>query len=215
MHSVCSWCTRRSACRFGPPLNPQHFPNVSADSAFDTAVSFVTNTNWQGYAGESTMSYFTQMLALAVQNFFSPATGISVAFALIRGFSRRSAAGRRQFLGGRHAQHALHPAATVIDSRRRIHGPGRYSEFQCLPRGDDAGECELRKPQTRTSGNPLKDAAGNPITEPATTQTQTLPMGPVASQEAIKMVGTNGGGFFNANSAHPFENPTPLTISCK
>ena len=193
------------------PLNPQHFPNVSADSAFDTAVSFVTNTNWQGYAGESTMSYFTQMLALAVQNFFSAATGISVAFALIRGFSRRSAEGVGNFWVDvtRSTLYILLPLSLILAvafmSQGVIQNFNAYQEVATLE------SVSYANPQLDTAGNPVKDAAGNPVTEPATTQTQTLAMGPVASQEAIKMVGTNGGGFFNANSAHPYENPTPLT----
>ena len=193
------------------PLNPQHFPNVSADSAFDTAVSFVTNTNWQGYAGESTMSYFTQMLALAVQNFFSAATGISVAFALIRGFSRRSAAGIGNFWVDvtRSTLYIFLPLSLIFAVI--FMGQGVIQNFNAYQEVTTLESVSYANPKLDTAGNPLKDAAGNPITEPATTRTQILAMGPVASQEAIKMVGTNGGGFFNANSAHPYENPTPLT----
>jgi len=164
------------------PLNPQQMANVSPDSAFNTAVSFVTNTNWQGYAGESTMSYLTQMLALTVQNFLSAATGIVVAIALIRGFARHTA----QSIGNvwvdltRITFYVLFPLALVfavfLVSQGVIQNFAAYQEVATVENA-----------------------------------TQTLAMGPVASQEAIKMLGTNGGGFFNANSAHPFENPTPLT----
>jgi len=165
------------------PFNPQAFGAVSPDSAFNTAVSFVTNTNWQGYGGESTMSYLTQMLALTVQNFLSAATGIVVVVALVRGFTRHSA----QAIGNvwvdlaRVTLWILLPLsfvfALVMASQGVIQNLSPYAEAKTLEAGS----------------------------------TQTIAMGPVASQLAIKMLGTNGGGFFNANSAHPFENPTPLT----
>ncbi|HQA26091.1 MAG TPA: potassium-transporting ATPase subunit KdpA [Candidatus Competibacteraceae bacterium] len=193
------------------PLNPQQFDNVSPDSAFNTAVSFVTNTNWQGYGGETTMSYLTQMLALTVQNFLSAATGIAVVVALIRGFARRTAAG----IGNpwvdltRITLYLLLPLslllAVVLISQGVIQNFAPYQEVTTL------AVTHYDAPRLDADGQPLKDAQGNPVTEPATTQTQTLAMGPVASQEAIKMLGTNGGGFFNANSAHPYENPSPLT----
>jgi len=193
------------------PLNYQHLANVSGDSAFDTAVSFVTNTNWQGYAGESTMSYFTQMLALAVQNFLSAATGISVAFALIRGFARRSAAGIGNFWVDltRCTLYLLLPlsllVAVLFMAQGAIQNFDDYKQVRTLE------SLTYAQPKVDAAGMPLKDAKGDPVTESVTTRTQTLAMGPVASQEAIKMLGTNGGGFFNANSAHPYENPTPLT----
>jgi potassium-transporting ATPase potassium-binding subunit len=192
------------------PLNPQAMANVSPDSAFDTAVSFVTNTNWQGYAGESTMSYFTQMLALAVQNFFSAATGIAVAFALIRGFARRSAQGIGNFWVDitRSTLYLLLPLSLVLAVV--FMGQGVIQNFSAYQDVTTVESLTYANPKLDESGAPLKDATGGAVTEPATTQTQTLAMGPVASQEAIKMVGTNGGGFFNANSAHPYENPTPL-----
>jgi len=165
------------------PFNPQAFGAVSPDSAFNTAVSFVTNTNWQGYGGESTMSYLTQMLALTVQNFLSAATGIVVVVALVRGFTRHSA----QAIGNvwvdlaRVTLWILLPLsfvfALVMASQGVIQNLSPYAEAKTLEAGS----------------------------------TQTIAMGPVASQLAIKMLGTNGGGFFNANSAHPFENPTTLT----
>jgi K+-transporting ATPase ATPase A chain len=193
------------------PLNPQGFANVSPDSAFDTAVSFVTNTDWQAYAGESTMSYLTQMAALAVQNFFSAATGIAVAFALIRGFARRSAQGIGNFWVDltRIALYLLLPLccalAVFFMSQGVIQNFDAYKDVATIE------TLKYDNPKLDASGVALKDAQGNALTEPATTHTQTLPMGPVASQEAIKILGTNGGGFFNANSAHPYENPTPLT----
>ncbi len=165
------------------PLNPQHFGAVSPDSSFNTAVSFVTNTDWQGYSGESTMSYLVQMSALAVQNFMSAGTGLVVAVAMIRGFVRASASSIGNFWVDitRCSLYILLPLAIVLAialvSQGVIQNFDAYRDVSTL------------------------QAA----------HTQTLPMGPVASQEAIKELGTNGGGFFNANSAHPFENPTPLS----
>jgi K+-transporting ATPase ATPase A chain len=193
------------------PLNPQALANVTPDSAFDTAVSFVTNTNWQGYSGESTMSYFTQMVALAVQNFLSAATGISVAFALIRGFARRSAQGIGNFWVDltRSTLYILLPLSLALAVI--FMGQGVIQNFDTYKDVSTLESLTYSQPKLDAGGLPLKDAKGNAITETLTTHTQTLPMGPVASQEAIKMLGTNGGGFFNANSAHPYENPTPLT----
>jgi K+-transporting ATPase ATPase A chain len=193
------------------PLNPQSLPAITADSAFNTALSFVTNTNWQAYAGESTMSYLTQMLGLAVQNFLSAATGLAVAWALIRGFARRSAQGIGNFWvdltrGTLYALLPLSLIAAVI-----FMGQGVIQNFDAYRDVHTLESLTYDNPQLDAAGQPLKDSAGNPVTVRATTDTQTLPMGPVASQEAIKMIGTNGGGFFNANSAHPYENPTPLT----
>ena len=192
------------------PLNPQAMANVSPDSSFNTAVSFATNTNWQGYSGESTMSYLTQMLGLAVQNFFSAATGIVVVIALIRGFARHTA----QTIGNawvdltRITLYVLLPISLVyavfLVSQGTIQNFDAYKDVTTLE------VTKYDNPKLDAAGQPLKDEKGNALTEPATTSTQTLPMGPVASQEAIKMLGTNGGGFFNANSSHPYENPTPL-----
>ncbi len=164
------------------PLNPQGLAAVSPDSAFNTAISFVTNTNWQGYGGETTMGYLTQMLGLAVQNFLSAATGIVVVVALLRGFARHSS----RSIGNvwvdltRVTLWILLPLscvfALVLVSQGVIQNLSAYVEARTLEGG-----------------------------------AQTLAMGPVASQLAIKMLGTNGGGFFNANSAHPFENPSALT----
>ena len=169
------------------PLNPEGLGAVSVDSAFNTAVSFVTNTNWQGYAGESTMGYLNQMLGLAVQNFLSAATGIAVVFALFRGFAAKSTAVIGNFWVDitRITLWLLVPLSLVLAIA--LVGQGVIQNFDAYQ-------------QVTT----LESTS-------ASVQTQTLPMGPVASQEAIKMLGTNGGGFFNANSAHPYENPTALS----
>jgi K+-transporting ATPase ATPase A chain len=193
------------------PLNPRHFTAVSPDSSFNTAVSFVTNTNWQGYAPESTMSYLTQMAGLAVQNFLSAATGIVVAVALIRGLARHCAAAIGNFWAdvSRATLYVLLPIsfvlALVLVSQGVIQNFSAYKDVTML------APVTYQQQKTDGAGNPVKDAAGNAVMESVTTQTQTLPMGPIASQEAIKELGTNGGGFLNANSAHPYENPTPLS----
>ncbi|KAF3997889.1 potassium-transporting ATPase subunit KdpA [Glaciimonas immobilis] len=193
------------------PLNPQHFANVSADSSFNTAVSFVSNTNWQAYSGESTMSYLTQMLVLAAQNFFSAATGIAVAFALIRGFSRHSSQSLGNFWRDitRSTLYLLLPLSLVFAVF--LMGQGVIQNFDAYKDVSLVQAVTYQQPKAGADGQPMKDSSGNPVMETLTTPTQTLAMGPVASQEAIKMIGTNGGGFFNANSAHPYENPTPLS----
>src|SRR6202051_3972665 len=194
------------------PLNPQRFPGVSPGSSFNTAVSFITNTNWQGYSGESALSYFTQMVALAVQNFFSAATGIAVAFALIRGFARRSAQGIGNFWVDltRSTLYILLPLSLLLAVI--FMGQGVIQNFDAYKDVNPLESLTYTQPKLDATGQPLKDSEGNALTETLTTSTQTLAMGPVASQEAIKMLGTNGGGFFNAHSAHPYENPTPLKI---
>ena len=192
------------------PLNPAALPAVSADSAFNTAVSFVTNTNWQGYSGEAAMSNLTQMLALAVQNFFSAATGIVVVVALIRGFVARSAGAIGNFWVDitRITAYVLLPLSLVFAVFLVSQGViQNFSPPKAVPTLDDTS---YQAPKNGADGQPLKDATGAPVLEDLKTDKQTLAMGPVASQEAIKMIGTNGGGFFNVNSAHPFENPTPL-----
>jgi potassium-transporting ATPase potassium-binding subunit len=166
------------------PLNPQNFgtPNVTPDLAFNTAVSFVTNTNWQSYSGESTLSYLVQMTALTVQNFLSGAAGIAIAIAVVRGFARQQMKTIGNFWVDltRAVIYVLLPLSLI------------GAIFLC-----SQGAIQNLHPYTK-----VKTVEG---------ATQTIAQGPVASQEAIKMVGTNGGGFFGANSAHPFENPTPLT----
>lgn len=163
------------------PLNPLHYAGVGPDGAFNTAISFTTNTNWQWYAGESTLSNLSQMLALTIHNFTSAATGIALAFALFRGFARRQASGIGNFWADmtRITLYLLLPACIV------------YTIFLIA------------------SGVPQTLAGSVDVTTLEGLR-QTLALGPVASQEAIKMLGTNGGGFFNANSAHPFENPGAL-----
>ncbi|PUE09364.1 potassium-transporting ATPase subunit KdpA [Limnohabitans sp. T6-5] len=193
------------------PLNPMGLAAVSADSAFNTAVSFVSNTNWQGYGGESTMGYLTQMLALAVQNFFSAATGIAVVFALVRGFAGRSSAVIGNFWIDitRITLWLLLPLSMVfaifLVSQGVIQNLDAYKEVMTVE------VTKFQQPKVDAAGQPVLDAKGVAVLEDAQTNKQTLPMGPVASQEAIKMLGTNGGGFFNANSAHPYENPTALS----
>ena len=193
------------------PLNPQAMTSVSPDSSFNTALSFATNTDWQGYAGESTMSYLTQMLGLAVQNFFSAATGIVVVIALIRGFARHTV----KSIGNvwvdltRIIMYILLPISLIYAVF--LIGQGVIQNFDAYKNVTTLEVTHYDTPKLDASGQAVKDAQGNAVMETASTQTEALPMGPVASQEAIKMLGTNGGGFFNANSAHPYENPTPLS----
>jgi len=195
------------------PLNPAGMTAVSADSSFNTAVSFVTNTDWQGYTGESTMGYLTQMLGLTVQNFFSAATGIAVAFALARGFAARRTDGKG-FVGNfwvdvtRITTWLLLPISFAM--AMFFVGQGVIQNFDAYKTVNTVEATAFQQPKNGPDGQPLKDEKGAPAMEDASTPTQTLAMGPVASQEAIKMLGTNGGGFFNANSAHPYENPTAL-----
>ncbi|MDA8117226.1 MAG: potassium-transporting ATPase subunit KdpA [Actinomycetota bacterium] len=165
------------------PLNPQHLPGVTPALAFNTAVSFVTNTNWQNYAGETTMSYFTQMAALAVQMFASAAVGMAVAIALVRGLAAR----KRETIGNFWVD--------VV----------RGTLYVLLPIAAVAAVVFVAQGAVQTLAGPAH------ITDALNGVRQTIPRGPVASQEAIKQLGTNGGGFFNANGAHPFENPTPVT----
>ena len=192
------------------PLNPQQMAAVTPDSAFNTAISFVTNTNWQGYGGESTMGYLVQMLGLTVQNFLSAATGIVVVIALIRGIARHSTAtiGNAWVDLTRATLYLLLPLSVVMAVV--LVGQGMIQNFDAYRDVATLEVTHYDAPKLDAAGLPLKDANDAPITEPAETNTQTLAMGPVASQEAIKLLGTNGGGFFNANSAHPYENPTPL-----
>ena len=173
------------------PLNPGGMTAVSPDSAFNTAISFVTNTNWQGYSGESTMSYLTQMFALTVQNFLSAATGMAVLIALIRGFARHTTKGLGNFWADlvRTTLYILIPLSIVFSVA--LVSQGVVQTFS--------------RPQSVQLVQSTKDDKGRTVSK------QVIPVGPVASQIAIKQLGTNGGGYYNANSAHPFENPTPLT----
>ena len=193
------------------PFNPDGMAGTTADLAFNTAVSFVTNTNWQGYGGETTMSYLTQMLGLAVQNFLSAATGIAVIFALVRGFVARSTSVIGNFWVDmtRVTAWLLIPLSVVV--ALLFVGQGVIQNFDAYQDVNTLESTSYQIAKNGPDGQPLVDAKGNPVMEDAKTRTQTLAMGPVASQEAIKMLGTNGGGFFNANSSHPYENPTALT----
>ncbi len=181
------------------PLNPQHLPAVSPALAWNTAVSFTTNTNWQSYVPESTMSYLTQMLGLATHNFWSAAVGISLAIAFIRGIARREATTLGNFW--------------VDLTRATLWVLVPISAVFALVLVSQGVVDNLRPYDTAQLVEAQKVTAPGPDGKPATTTvtTQTIAQGPVASQEAIKMLGTNGGGFFNTNSAHPFENPTPLS----
>ncbi len=193
------------------PLSPQGFPAVSPDSSFNTAVSFVTNTNWQGYGGESTMSYLTQMIGLTVQNFLSAATGMVVLIALIRGFKRHSA----QTIGNywvdltRSVLYILIPLSLIYSLL--LVSQGVVQTFSKYKNIELTQAISYDSPKIDDKGNPLRDSSSNPMTKKVQVKKQIIPLGPAASQIAIKQLGTNGGGFFNVNSAHPFENPTPLS----
>jgi K+-transporting ATPase ATPase A chain len=193
------------------PLNPAGFGAVSPDSSFNTAVSFATNTNWQGYGGESTMSYLTQMLALTTQNFVSAASGMAVMVALIRGFARRSS----QTIGNfwvdltRTTLYILLPLSVIW--ALVLVSQGVVQTFGPYPKVTVVQPTTYEEPDTDKDGKPVVDEKGQPRTKKSTLTEQVIAVGPAASQIAIKQLGTNGGGFFNANSAHPFENPTPLS----
>jgi K+-transporting ATPase ATPase A chain len=190
------------------PFNPQHFAGVMPEHlAFNTAASFTTNTNWQVYSGETTMSYFTQMAGLAYHNFVSAATGIALAIAFVRGIARR----QMQTIGNfwvdlvRASLWVLLPfsvvGALLLVSQGVVQNLRPYDSVKLIE--------PQQVQRVGADGKPVMDAAGKPVMD--TVATQTIAQGPVASQEIIKEWGTNGGGFFNANSAHPFENPTPLS----
>ena len=193
------------------PLNPQGMAAVSPDSSFNTAISFVTNTNWQGYGGESTMSYLTQMLALTVQNFASAALGMAVVVAMIRAFARQGMETIGNFWVDltRGTLYILLPLSIVL--ALVLVSQGVVQTFSASLTVPLVESVEYDNPKLDAAGQPVKDDAGNAITEKAAQKEQVIAVGPVASQIAIKQLGTNGGGFFNANSAHPYENPTPLS----
>jgi K+-transporting ATPase ATPase A chain len=192
------------------PLNPQAFDAVSPDSSFNTATSFATNTNWQGYGGESTMSYFTQMLALSVQNFVSAAAGMATLAAFIRGFQRATTKDIGNFWVDlvRTTLYIMMPLSLVLALVLVWQGcPQNFSAYKTVSL---VQATTATTPVKDADGNPVLDEKGQPKTETTPVTEQTLPMGPAASQIAIKQLGTNGGGFMNVNSAHPYENPTPL-----
>lgn len=210
------------------PLNPQGMDNIGEHSSFNTAASFLTNTNWQSYVPESTMSYLTQMLGLTFHNFVSAAAGMAMLVALIRGLTRRETKNLGNFWVDltRSTIYILMPLSLVLALILVSQGvPQNLSAYATVPLVQD--KQTYTNPVKDKDGNPVmepvKDEKGNPVLDenkqPKTQQkNETLPLteqsialGPVASQEAIKELGTNGGGFFNANSAHPYENPTPLS----
>ena len=193
------------------PFNPQNLPGVSPDSAFNTAVSFVSNTNWQGYSGETTMSYLTQMLGLTVQNFVSAATGMAVLVALIRGFTRRN----RESIGNfwvdltRSVLYILLPLSLIL--ALLLVGQGvvqTLNPYKTVPLVETV---TYQQPKLDADRQAIVDSDGKKVMASVKVKEQVLALGPAASQVAIKQLGTNGGGFFNVNSAHPLENPTPLS----
>lgn len=193
------------------PLNPRAFTAVSPDLAFNTAVSFSTNTNWQAYGGETTLSYLTQMLALTVQNFLSAATGMSLLVAFTRGIARRES----EHLGNfwvdtiRGTFYILLPLSLILAVI--LTSQGVIQNFKPYQKITELQAITYQQPVVDAQGNPVKDANGQLKMETKKLTEQLIPMGPVASQIAIKQLGTNGGGFFNTNSTHPFENPNPFT----
>ncbi|NIE60400.1 MULTISPECIES: potassium-transporting ATPase subunit KdpA [unclassified Burkholderia] len=193
------------------PLNPQGLPAVAPDSAFNTAVSFATNTSWQGYAGETTLSYLSQMLGITVQSFLSAASGMAVMFALMRGIARRGAAtvGNLWVDLTRATLYVLLPLSAVFAIA--FMAQGVIQNFTAYRDVETVQAVTWQQPALDAQGQPMHDAAGNVVQQSMRSQRQRLPLGPVASQESIKLLSGDGGGFFNANSAHPYENPTPLT----
>ncbi len=192
-------------------LNPQGLSAVSDHLAFDTAASFTTNTNWQSYGGESTMSYLSQMVALTSQNFFSAAVGIAVAAALVRGIARHTSETVGNFWIDlvRITYYLLLPICLVFAIF--LISQGMIQNFKSYDAAALTEKETVQVAKNDANGNPVKDTQGNPVMVPQVVDTQTIVEGPMASQIAIKMLGTNGGGYTNANAAHPFENPTPFS----
>ncbi len=193
------------------PANPAGLGPVEAGSAFNTAISFVSNTNWQGYGGEVTMSNLTQMLGLSVQNFLSAATGIAVLVALIRGLSRKNAGtiGNCWADLTRATLYVLLPLSAVL--ALALVSQGVVQTFNKPQEVTLTVPLSYTEPVKNDAGEVLKNADGTDQSKTVSVTTQTIPLGPAASQIAIKQLGTNGGGFFNVNSAHPLENPSPLS----
>ncbi len=193
------------------PLNPQKFAGVPPDLAFNTAVSFATNTNWQNYGGETTMSYLTQMAGFGVQNFASAAAGMAVLVAMIRGFKRHLADTIGNFWVDltRSTLYILVPLSLIYSLL--LVSQGVVQTFSEYKTAQLTQSITYDNPKLDARENPIKDDKGNPVTEKTEMKGQVIPLGPAASQIAIKQLGTNGGGFFNTNSSHPFENPTAFS----
>jgi K+-transporting ATPase ATPase A chain len=193
------------------PLNPQQLTGVSPDLSFNTAVSFTTNTNWQNYVGESTLSYFSQMVGLAFHNFVSAATGIAIAAALVRGIARNSAATIGNFWVDlvRITYYLLLPICLVFAVF--LVSQGMIQNFKPYTKATLVEPMKVQVEKKNDKGETIKGPDGKAVTEEQTVAQQNIVQGPMASQVAIKMLGTNGGGYVNANAAHPFENPTPLS----
>src|SRR6267142_38045 len=193
------------------PLNPQKLAGVSPDLSFNTAISFTTNTNWQNYAGESTMSYFSQMVGLAFHNFVSAATGIAIAAALVRAIARHSATTLGNFWVDlvRVTYYLLLPICLVLAVF--LVSQGMIQNFKPYTKATLVEPMKVQIEKKNDQGETIKGPDGKAITEEQTVTEQNIAQGPMASQVAIKMLGTNGGGYVNANAAHPFENPTPLS----
>lgn len=193
------------------PLNPQKLGVISPDLAFNTAASFTTNTNWQSYVGEATMSYFSQMVALASHNFWSAALGIAVAAALVRGIARHESGTVGNFWVDLVRVHYYLLLPICIFFAVFLIWQGIPQNFKPYETAQLTEKQTILVPKTDESNNPVKDAAGNSVFQDQAVETQSIVQGPIASQIAIKMLGTNGGGFINTNAAHPYENPTPLS----
>ena len=193
------------------PLNPQKLAGVSPDLSFNTAASFTTNTNWQNYGGESTMSYLSQMVGLAFHNFVSAATGIAIAAALVRAIARHSATTLGNFWVDlvRVTYYLLLPICLVFAVF--LVSQGMIQNFKPYTKATLVEPMKIQVEKKNDKGETIKGPDGKAVTEEQTVTDQNIVQGPMASQVAIKMLGTNGGGYVNANAAHPFENPTPLS----
>lgn len=193
------------------PLNPANMPAVTPDCSFNTSVSFVTNTNWQGYGGEATLSYLTQMAGLTTQNFVSAASGMAILIALIRGFVRRQTSNIGNFWVDltRSTLYILLPLSIVL--ALLLVSQGVVQTLKPYQSATLLQPTSYEQPKKDSDGNAVVDAAGKPVMETVAVTEQSIAVGPAASQIAIKQLGTNGGGFFNVNSAHPLENATPLS----
>ena len=198
-------------CQHALPLNPQGFAALPPHLAFNNAAGFLTTTDWQSYAGETTMSYLSQSLGLAVQNFLAAASGMSVMAALVRGLARRTAetVGNFWIDVTRTALYILLPLSFLL--ALALLSQGVVQTFDAYIRVSVLQPTVHDEPAVQVDGQPILDGSGRPQTRKALLTEQVLAVGPAASQVAIKQLGTNGGGFFNANSAHPFENPTALS----